>query len=312
MSKIIHLQRDLQDTHAALATLEKAIAADPRSWSLKATAESLLKRLRKLEAEFARLTEAIGEDVCWYRLIPDNEDVSVKALASAFSNFQSLVSVVYDAVKSGIPKERGKLGAEAEKDSTLLFRYAFTGSLGVVLTVPNERLLLVESDLDNTFKNIFDMARSETPAAVLEFARNLGKPSIQRLFEWTSGLAGNRMEAEIQWRSGTTVKARLLLQQAEIERLRQIIDETSEESVTELTIDGTLVGANVEARTFVLHLDEGGDIRGNFTDAISTAHKAEIPKRYQAKILKTAKVKYSTNEEKLTYQLLSLIDQTRM
>jgi hypothetical protein len=64
MSQILDIQEKLQDTGAAIAQLEKAVALGPQSPSLIAMRKSLEKRLRNLEADFQIAASRAGIDVC--------------------------------------------------------------------------------------------------------------------------------------------------------------------------------------------------------------------------------------------------------
>jgi hypothetical protein len=67
-----------------------------------------------------------------------------------------------------------------------------------------------------------------------------------------------------------------------------------------------LKGADVDAKGFHFVADNGEEMRGRFSDAISESHRAELPKRYFAIIEKTVRIKYSTEEEKPSYFLVSI------
>lgn len=305
MTWLTDIQSKLQDTHAAIAKLERAVASDPQSRSLSAMARSLQKRQKKLESQFFAATEELGIDVCTYRLFTDEYRITMKAFTAALYDFQSLVSVVYNALKYG-PKQRARISAEVARDTSFHFGYAFSGSLGIVLTLPNERLLLIDSEIDKSINTVFEMAKSQTPEDVLSFAKKLGLSPIYRMFQWAKDLADSQMNAHIEWRRGESIRAKLLIQRPEFERLRDVINETSDETTEEITLVGTLVGADVMRRTFHMEFEDGEEIRGQFENAISESHKAELPKRYKALILKTTKVIYSTEEERTSYHLVKL------
>ena len=155
MSKLAEIQQELLETNAAIGKLERAIAEEPKSLSLAATMQSLEKRYQKLEYVFMTEVDNLGAEVCAYKVFSDEERPSVKALSSVLGNFQNLVSTVYDAIKTNIPKERARISAEIAAETEFRFGYTFPGSVGVVLTVQNQRLLIGESYLDESMRELY-------------------------------------------------------------------------------------------------------------------------------------------------------------
>src|SRR5215469_10964227 len=132
-TEILDLQAKLQDTNAAIAELERAVLRDPASMSLAANLRSLQKRHAMLEESFVSLANDLELDVCKYRLFPEAGRPTIAALSHAWADFQNLFSVVYDAIKSG-PKTRARVSAETTSETSFGFAYAYSGSVGIVLT----------------------------------------------------------------------------------------------------------------------------------------------------------------------------------
>ena len=156
MSELAEIQTKIQDTNAAIARLERMMVDGPNLPSLLANMRSLQKRYKKLESDFVTAADELGIDVCSYRLFPDETSPTLTGVVSALGDFQSMFSVVYDAQRNG-PKKRIRLSDDIIRDSSFRFAYTYSGSLGVTLTLPNERLLLQEVDtaIDEAMKAIF-------------------------------------------------------------------------------------------------------------------------------------------------------------
>lgn len=306
MSELAELQAKLQDTHAAIVRIERMLTDNPDLPSLLANMRSLQKRHKNLEADFLAAAYELGVDVCTYRLFPDDQKPTLTGLVSALGDFQSLFSVVYDAIRTG-PKKRARISEDIVKESSFGFAYSFPGSIGVVLTLPNEILLLEEIDtaLDGTMKSIFGMAKAENPSEILTFAQKLGPAPVRALYRWANDHVKAGLGADIEWRRKETVRAALLIQRPELERLTQAIDVTSDNEYSEFDFTGDLVGADVDNLTF--HMKNGEtEIKGRFSDAISADHVVTLPKPYRARIRKTTKIYYSTEREEESFFLLGL------
>jgi len=308
MNRVSEIQEKLLETNAAMSEVEKAIANDPKSLSLSAMMKSIEKRYQKLESDFMAAVDSLGVDVCAYRIFGEEERPTLKALSSILGDFQTLVSTVYDAIKTTIPKVRARISAEVVAETEFRFGYTFPGSVGVVLTIPNQRLLIGESHLDESLQVISKMAKVHDSLEVLEYAKRLGPASVRSLYKWAYDHAESGLGVDIEWRRQQLIKTRLFAQRPELERLHQTIGLTSEERVSELTVYANLVGVELIRRSFHLKLDTGEDIRGSLTEDIDISEKqtVELPKRYKAHIKKTEKIRYSTEEEDISYNLLNL------
>jgi hypothetical protein len=307
MNEIDELQQKLQDTTAAIARMERLIADSPDMPSLAANMRSLQKRHKNLERDFRAAADALGVDVCSYRLFVDDSRPTLPAVVSALGDFQNLFSLVYGARLEG-PKATAHLREEIINESTFGFAYTYTGSLGVVLTLPNDRLLFEEigTRLDETMGSIFKMAKAETSEQLQGFARELGVAPIRALYRWASDHAKAELGANIEWQRLDRVRASVLVQPPEMERLRRAIEVTSDRHETpEIEMTGDLIGADIAAHTF--HMKIGtADVRGRFGDAIGANHTVVLPRTYKAIMRVTKWVRYATEKEDVEHFLLRL------
>lgn len=306
MSELAEIQEQIQDTTAAIARTERMLVDSPELPSLLANMKSLQKRFENLQADFLTVARTLGIDVCTYRLFPDDQKPTARGLANALGDFQSLFSVVYDAIRTG-PKRTAHIGDQILKDSSFGFAYSFSGSLGVVLTLPDEVLLLEDIDtaFDKVVQLIFEMAKAENPEDILVFAQKLGPAPVRTLYRWADDHVKAGLGAEIQWRRREEIKLSLLIQRPELQHLAETINKTSDEQYSEFEFTGELVGADVITHTFHMKSDER-EIKGRFSDAISPDHAVTVPRPYRARIGKTTRVYYSTDREDESFFLLEL------
>lgn len=305
MIELTALQEELQDLNALIAKHERTLASHPEAKSLCANIQTLKRRRQILEDDFLEAAAKVEIDVCSYRLIPGESRPTIMALSKALSDFQSLFSLAYDALKEG-PKQTAKLSAQVMNETFLGFAYSFTGSIGFVMTLPNERLLLGETYLDQAMQMIFQMAKATTAQQIADFAKRLGPPPVRAMYKWANDHVENGLGADIEWRRREQVRSSLFVQEPQLEHLKEVIEEMSEEKEEELEVVGNLIGADVKRKTFHLETVGGGEVKGIFADAISTVQTVELPKPYSARIRKRTKIVYSMEEEKTEYFLLRL------
>lgn len=308
MSELLEVIQDLQDTEAAISRASADAAKYPEKGSLLLNVKSLQKRFTKLEDRFTELTASEELDVCTYRLIADDDrPYTVSALTKTLGNFQSLLTIVYNALKSNEPKERARTSAEISAESALNFSYTFSGSLGFVFTMPKERVLLGETVLDLAMTKIFEMAKCNNSNELKEYAKLVGIAPIRKIYEWATSHRKAGLSTDIKWKRGDKEISSLLLQTQELDHLCEVIDETSETKETRFTVPGILIGGDIQTKDFHFIPESGEDIKGKLADTFKIEGELHLNRSYKnAELLKTTKVFYSTEEEEIHYYLISL------
>jgi len=309
MRDLFEIQRDLQDTHAALFRMESALAKDANAKypSLQLTIKGLRRRQQDLEAEFLRTANRRGQDVCSYRLFGAELTPTIDGLAKALGSFQSLFTSIYTAIKFG-PRDRTRSSAAVTEATSFRFGYIFPGSLGVVFTLPNDRLLPgVKSELDESMTVLRQISKADSPEKIASFVKDLGEAPIRATYRWAHNHAESSLGANIEWRRDEEIKESFLVQPVELERLKNMIDVSGAETVETITVRGLLVAVNSVRRTFHLVTeDTDTDIRGRFKDAINIDHTVELPVKYIATIQKTTIIQYAAEQPDEIYLLLKL------
>ena len=310
MSELLVLQRKLQESASELVDMERQLGKDPDSFLLQLGLESIVSHFEELQGEFNELADRKSLDVCTYRLFKESSDaLPLRGYAGALREFQSSFSSLYSAITKG-PKKRTRTSLDTESATRLNFGYAFSGSVGVVLTIERERLLLADlSALADTIETFFNLATAPTREDIQEIGRRLGPAPLRSVFKWADAHVVDDIGAEISWRHGD-IENRLLLQCDEMRHLCDEIEATSEEEKEQVSMTGLLVGASVVTKRFDFLPDDkshGTIITGHFTDAISSGQEVRIPTaRYRARMDKVKTVKYSSEEENTKWTLLQL------
>lgn len=299
----------LQETQEAITNVENAARQSPNRASLAMSLDSLHKRHAELERRFQSLARSEERDVCSYRLFQDADfRPLISAVGTTLTNFQSWVSVVYDAIKYG-PKKRAKIAADAAADTAFAFGYSYAGSLGIVMTLPNERLLLGETNIDRAIETVFQMARAESSDQIAYYAKTFGAAAIRQMFRWASDHVTAGMGADIDWRRDEQVRAHLFVEPPHLANLVRAITETSDEEQELIKIQGVLVAMDAKSHRFKFEVEDADDVRGEASEYVATmGHTVELPKRYAAEIRKTTRINYATDQEETEYYLVNLIE----
>ena len=304
MSSLLELIEKLRQTEEAIAQTETTFV-ESRSAAVALSLDSLKRWRNELEAQFEQASKSQQVDVCRYRLFdPAGDNPAVRVVAGALRDFQELVTTVYEALKSG-PKQRVTTNAEARTVTSLNFAYTFAGSLGVVLTIPNEQLLLGSTPLDEAVEQVFSLLQANDSGTIRKKAQTLGPAAVRLAYEWAKVQAEAGVGSEVEWRHGPTVRSHVLLQRQEVQRLEEIIAQTSDTTEDRVPMRGRLVGIDTKSRTF--HFEYSGeDLRGRLADTVTFETTVELPAIYDVVVLQRKVMALATGQETITYVLESL------
>lgn len=308
MSNLLVTQQKLQRNAAAITRLERELAKDPNSFVKSVVLESTIKIHEQLQADFYELADRESLDVCEYKLFGEtNKEVSLRGLASSLLHFQTSISAIFNALKSG-PKIRTRLGEDVASATGFGFGYAYTGSVGIVLTINRERMLIDVGTLAETITTFFRLAEVPTREEISEIKGKLGPAPMQAISKWVKAHVNDEIGADITWYHGKETK-RLILEHSRLCTLQDAIEATPDEvheDHDKRTVTGRLVGADVVTKQFRFVLDEGKTIKGLLGHEISEIGVYIPNTRYRARVEKISKIKYQGEKGKGAWKLLQL------
>lgn len=305
MSELFQVQQNLSDTSAAIQTIETAIAQDPESPSLLLSAISLRKRFESLEKQFLSLAKRAGKNVCSYRLFQEEESPSVGPMSESVGGFQKLFSSTFHAIKSG-PKARAGCSAENANLSAFGLGYSFSGSIGLVLTLENENLLFGKTEIDLAVRTVFRLANADSPEEIRLISRELGHGPVRAFHSWVRSNASRGLGVDMDWRRGESILSEVFIQTSRFQDLERILEEASEETTEEISVEGTLIAVSIARKTFHMSVEGAEDVSGRFEDAIDSSHSAQVPARYRALLTKRTRTIYSMEDDVVEYFLRKL------
>lgn len=308
MSAISKLAIDLRDTSTQIARMEREIAAHPEQSGLVFSLKSLQKRLRILEERFAELSKESLLDVVDYRIVPAREGrYPIAAVGQSLTSFQEMVTVFFDAVKTG-PKIRSRISADIAELSTMDFGYAYSGSLGFALTIPNERMLLIESDLDRAVERTFQVIHALETKDLAALANEVGVASIRRAYSWAKVHAKHGMSVEIKFKRGVEIKNRTIIEAQQLTRLTELIEQTSDVTREPVTLTGILVGIDETDWDFHFKPETGEEIRGKLAEAFTFERPISIPSAaLTVRLVKKTVVHYAIDKEDISWELEGIV-----
>src|SRR5262249_41888881 len=153
--------------------------------------------------------------------------------------------------------------------TSFAFSHAFQGSVGMVFTLPNEKVLFDASEIDSAISCVFEMAKLTTAESVRQYTERFGIAVVHELYNWCRIHSESDIGADIDWKRGPQVRAALFVQPQELSVLQRAIEESGEEQTERFELYGMLVGVDVQTKSFHFRTDDAEDIHGRFFDAIS-------------------------------------------
>jgi hypothetical protein len=302
MTRLAELQKDLQDASAAVAHAERTLAAHPDVPSVMATLRTIQNRRASLEEQFFAAADELGLDVCGYRIEVEGRQASISGLTAVLGSFQKIFTTVYDALERG-PKKTSKVSSETINATSFGFAYTFPGSVGIMMTLPNDRLLF-ESKLDEAMKKTFELIQASEPAEIQVLTEVVGLPAIRLAHSWANENVKSGFGADITWRRDDVVKQEMRAQPSEIAHLETII--RGMKAKEEVVVVGELFHLDLHEHTFRMQLQDK-IIQGTFDKAISSANPAQLPKTYKATLNISQNIVLEENgQEQVEYFLLRL------
>lgn len=306
MSKLRAVLDRINDVEATIAGIE-ARATSESALAYRLALSSLESRRDELREELSEITSREFIEVCDYRIIPDGgESYALSAVTTMLHDFQDLVTLVFDALIKNKPKQRGRVDADIVQKTRFDFGFAYSGSLGIALMVPNERLLGVDSDLDLTISAVFELMKSKSSVDIRAAASRFGPPIVRKLYTWSKAHSDYTMTADIKWVRGDTIRNSVLSQSGELAAICRIIEETPSEEVETVRLTGVLASWNTVNRRFALIIPEADVVAGYFGPDIDIHAPMVVQgNQYELTLLKHTKTSYVSDKEDVSWEALS-------
>lgn len=310
---------DIQVLFERLNGIEATIAQATRTDGepLSAGAKAMLDSLERRRDELREMAEELAAerliDVFDYRVIPGLENrFPIKEVGQTLARWQDVVTAFFAAVRENKPRLRATFTKEIEDAATLNWAYSYSGSLGIVMYVPNDQLLASESDLDIAVNAIMELVDTETVADVKQIADRFGKAAVKSFFDWSTTQTEADLSADIKWKRGKEVKIERLVQPLELERVQGIIKIADKRGDTIESYDGVLVALNVKGHgSFKMSFPdpELSDVSGKFDQHFNWQKPHRVPARYKATLRKIVRTSLWSNEERTEWELIELDEQ---
>jgi hypothetical protein len=296
----------LNDIEGTIAQLEGKSTPET-AFAYRMTLRSLENRREDLRNELNEITKRDFVEICDYRIIPEGPlSFAISGVTGALHEFQDLVSILFGADPQK-PRQRARVDIATSEKTRFDFGFAYSGSLGIVLTVENERLIGIESNLDLAIRAAFDLISAKSGDDIKAAAVQYGPPVVRKLYAWSKIQRDYDLSADIKWKRGDEIRNNVLVQAKESAEVCRLIESKSDINDEPLDVIGNLVGFNVAARRFAFEFADGELINGTFDKSFEMAQRL-VPGRYSAHLIKRSVIHYTIEKDDVSWILSRLGD----
>jgi hypothetical protein len=264
--------------------------------------DALAKRRRDLERRLGAQLRAEQLDLVEYRIESATSTFCpAAAVAEALLRFQEMTSCVFDAVRTA-PKRLYQPSKENIELSTLHLAGARVGSLMMSLSIPNERLIAIESDLDVTFQLVFALLRLRTPSQLASVQAQTGTAGLTRAYAWAQNSVDYGLTTLISWQKTAALSESVAISPGDAQLLLATIGDTVLERTDEIEEEVTLLNLDNSSASFVLRTAFGEERAGQLGDHFPRGAWS-IYGRYVAGLTRMIRVHSATGDEAVRWTL---------
>jgi hypothetical protein len=307
MTQLGDIVLDLQDSDATLADLGVLANLEPLDPIIDLNREAIKRRRHDLERELHDLLKRQQLDLIRYKIARSGGGpCPASGVARSIWSFQELLTSVFEAVRS-----RGNQSPRQSEDSgelsALVFASAERGSVVVSLSIPNERLLLVQSDLDVSLQLVFDVLQIPTSGGLRGIAKRVGFRSTAALYLWAENSVEHGLEISIHWQKTVERGRAASLSLNEALLLKTTIEAAHDDVAETIELDCQLLNLDSLTGTFLLETADGRQITGGLADEFPRSPRPTLNRRYRATLMRVVRQSYATGEQSAAWILHKLL-----
>ncbi len=182
-----------------------------------------------------------------------------------------------------------------------------TDSPTMSLSIPNDRLLAIRSDLDLSFELVFALFHLRSAAEFRHFATRTGISPISKLHAWAVNSTSQHLRATIGWvkakdRSSTTV-----ISLRDAGAMQQAIEAAGDELIEDVDIEGRLVSLDEAYATFRFQISETETIDGFLAREFPRGGSWPVNTGLIGVLTRTTHTDYTSGAETIRWTLRDLI-----
>ena len=295
MSDYSYVADRAKKAFASISKLESLLQKEPDNRAALVNLSGMRRMAAEANAEMERLAQINQIDICRYRLVPmRGESYALKHVSKSLLEYQNLFSQIHDSFLNG-PKSKAVFGADAEAASEMNFAYTYSGSLGVVLLAKNDRGFFSGS-LDQSIDALYQVMEIDDTDTVRTIAESRGRAVVKRISDWSNAHADAGFSADVKWKQSDGRLKGQLIDHSQLVNIAEIIQSSADAKTDPITINGVLVGANLDTKSFHITVPDGETYKGHFAPEFVVPQEMTVGRFYTASLLVSDTYYYSTDQ----------------
>jgi hypothetical protein len=307
MNRVSDILDDLAEADNVAHDLRRLAEADPRDDIVTINLDSVKRRRADLERKLRTLLATRQADLIRYRVeLFDGSAPPAIAIARSIALFQTLVTATFDAIRTA-PKRLYHPSHENVRMSSLSFARTPGGNADIHFTIPNDRLLLLASDLDETFGLVFDLLMARAKTVFRNIAARGGIASVTAAHAWAENAVQYGLTTTIAWRKASDEQRVVTLSHSDALLFKTAIDAVTDETVDEVDRQCELLALDDASGTFRIEVAGGETISGILAEGFPRGGSWTTRHWYTAILHRAMRVRYANGEETVRWTLRRLI-----
>lgn len=307
MNRISEILDDLAEADGVAHDLRRLAEANPRDEIVAINLDAVKRRRADLERDLGTLLATRQNDLIRYRVeLFDGSAPPAIAIARSIVLFQTLLTAAFDAIRS-TPKRTYHPSHENVRMSALSFARAPGGNTAIHFTIPNDRLLLLASDLDDAFGLVFELLMSRAKTMYRNIASRGGIATVTSAHAWAENAVLYGLTTTIAWRKASDEQRVVTMSHSDALLFKTAIEAVSDETVEEVDRQCELLAIDEAAGTFRIEVSGGETIKGVLADGFPRGGSWTTRHWYTAILHRAMRVRYANGEETVRWTLRRLI-----
>jgi hypothetical protein len=311
MSAIGEILDDLAEADRVAQELRRLADTAPGDTIVRVNIDAVKRRRSDLERQLGALLAIRQLDLLRYRVeLFDGSAPPAMAIARSVVQLQLLVTTVFDAVRSG-PKRVQHTSHENVRMSSLSFASMPGSKAGLYLSIPNDRLLVLASDLDTTFELIFELLSARAKTMLRSLAARVGIASVVAAHGWAENAVQYGLTTTIAWRKASDERRTVMLSHSDALLFKTAVESVTDDAVDEIDRPCELLAIDEAAGTFRIEATGGEIITGTLGEGFPRGGNWTTHFWYTAVLHRAVRIQYATGAETVRWSLRRLIPEGR-
>ena len=265
----------------------------------------VVQSLPERQEDSMLLSQRLKRDVVDISLAEEgvhNSEIGCEHLGSVLLRFQNLV----DSMVSGSSGGRGRIPQVIKQKAELKAAGTFAASFGVRLISNSIANLFDQTTVSPALEALMTVMEAKAdPDKLTDAIEGMSSRSKSRYRFLLKALNEGNIDFNVDWGSPNKTSRSISLSHNDVQSLLTILEEDGEDVSEILKLTGTLIGVNVERKTFVFRDDSKEQYSGTIDDAL-LGRVFSVPMDIDVAIEETLEINPLTKEEKVSYRLMSV------